>query len=389
MENLLTVAPTTMEVTSVVPPVSAVPYAKTDEERGAERAAALEAYDKDHDLDKLIKRMGQTASDTPMETVTAEAVTATTPAADTGKEDKKEEKKEKKEVKKVYPHTADGAFEKMLDGVQQAFDFSLNRLKKEKNMADVIKEKYEKALGAEVMEWNWEFNKTLKPLLSDPDVVETALDEKCTFRRMYRYIHRQMDELLVQPNFYLDPNTYRGEHAPDELVDEWVTQFFTVDCKKEIEAERKREEENRKKKAEAEEKEKKRRERREKRQAKEAASQVVPAISSIPTAPTVSTVSAETEDVPAATSDSTAPVTSASSVAPTTDIAEMEVKPATPSAAASTEVEKTTPVESVPPVITTYTMNTSEEHTEKHHKTRSKSNEIEGQMSLFDLFGAI
>lgn len=386
MENLLTanVAPT-MEATNVVPPVSAVPYAKTDEERGAERAAALEAYDKDHDLDKLIKRMGQTASDTPMETATAEAVTATTPAADTGKE----EKEGKKEEKKVYPHTADGAFEKMLDGVQQAFDSSLKRLKEEKNMADVIKEKYEKALGAEVMEWNWEFNKTLKPLLSDPDVVETVLDEKCTFRRMYRYIHRQMDELLVQPNFYLDPNTYRGEHAPDELVDEWVTQFFTVDCKKEIEAERKREEENRKKKAEAEEKEKKRRERREKRQAKEAASQVVPAISSIPTAPTVPTALAETEDVPAATSDSTAPVTSVSSVAPTTDIAEMEVKPATPSATASTEVEKTAPVESAPPVITTYTMNTSEEHTEKHHKTRSKSNEIEGQMSLFDLFGAI
>lgn len=386
MENLLTanVAPKTMEVTNVVPPVSAVPYAKTDEERGAERAAALEAYDKDHDLDKLIKRMGQTASDTPMETVTAEAVTATMPDADTGKE----EKEEKKEVKKVYPHTADGAFEKMLDGVQQAFDFSLNRLKEEKNMADVIKEKYEKALGAEVMEWNWEFNKTLKPLLSDPNVVETVLDEKCTFRRMYRYMHRQMDELLVQPNFNLDPNTYRGEHAPDELVDKWVTQFFTVDCKKEIEEERKREEENRKKKAEEEEKEKKRRERREKKQAKEAASKVVPAISSFPTVPTASTVSAETEDAPAAI-DSTAPVTSVSSVAPTTDIAEMEVKPATHSAAASTEVKETAPVETTSPVITTYTMNTSEEHTEKHHKTRSKSNEIEGQMSLFDLFGAI
>lgn len=379
MENLLTTVPTMpkAEVTA-----NAVHYAKTDEERSAERAAALEAYDKDHDLDKLIKRMGQTASDTPMEEITAETVTATTPAANTGKE----KKEEKKEVKKVYPHTADGAFEKILDGVQQAFDFSLNRLKEEKNMADDIKEKYEKALGAEVMEWNWEFNKTLKPLLSDTDVVDTVLDEKCTFRRMYRYIHRQMDELLVRPDFNLDPNTYRGEHAPDELVDEWVTQFFTVDCKKEIEEERKQDEENRKKKAEAAEKEKKRRERREKKQAKEAASKVEPAISSVPTA---STASAETEDAPAATSDSTVPVTSAASVTPTTDIAEMEVKPETPSAAAPTEVEKTATVETAPPVITTYTMNTTEEHTEKHHKTRSKSNEIEGQMSLFDLFGAI
>lgn len=382
MENLLTTVPTMpkAEVTA-----NAVPYAKTDEERGAERAAALEAYDKDHDLDKLIKRMGQTASDTPMEKITAETVTATTPAADT----EKKGKEEKKEVKKVYPHTADGAFEKILDGVQQAFDYSLNRLKEEKNMADDIKEKYEKALGAEVMEWNWEFNKILKPLLSDPDVVDTVLDEKCTFRRMYRYIHRQMDELLVRPDFNLDPNTYRGEHAPDELVDEWVTQFFTVDCKKEIEEERKREEENRKKKAEAAEKEKKRRERREKKQAKEAASKVEPAISSVPTASTASTISAETEDAPAATSDSTVPVTSAASVTPTTDIAEMEVKPATPSAAAPTEVEKIATVETAPPVITTYTMNTAEKHTEKHHKTRSKSNEIEGQMSLFDLFGAI
>ena len=379
MENLLTTVPTMpkAEVTA-----NAVPYAKTDEERGAERAAALEAYDKDHDLDKLIKRMGQTASDTPMEKITAETVTATTPAADT----EKKEKEEKKEVKKVYPHTADGAFEKILDGVQQAFDYSLNRLKEEKNMADDIKEKYEKALGAEVMEWNWEFNKILKPLLSDPDVVDTVLDEKCTFRRMYRYIHRQMDELLVRPDFNLDPNTYRGEHAPDELVDEWVTQFFTVDCKKEIEEERKREEENRKKMAEAAEKEKKRRERREKKQAKEAASKVEPAISSVPTA---STVSAETEDAPAATSDSTVSTTSAASATPTTDIAEMEVKPATPSAAVPTEVEKTATVETAPPVITTYTMNTAEKHTEKHHKTRSKSNEIEGQMSLFDLFGAI